>query len=305
MLRPLHESRVGEEEIDHLGHLNVRYYGERAAHASAALAESLGLGVEACRALGGCLDLRQTFTRHYREQMVGAPLVVAGGVLGAGPEGLRFYHELHNSERDERAATFVHDLALRDRKTRAPLPLPETVVESVGANTLDWPAHGRPRTLDLDRVPTGLTLAEARARGLAVRRERIVPRELCDADGFFPSAGFNELVWGGEPMNVEKDWMPLYETADGGSFGWATLESRGVVLEPPPAGARIQSFGAEVELGRKTSLRHHWVFELDRGALLITTSIVNLAFDLRARRAIEIPPAVRATLEAAAQPDLR
>ncbi len=66
-----------------------------------------------------------------------------------------------------------------------------------------------------------------------------------------------------------------------------------------------ESFGAEVELARKTSFRHHWVFDLDRGVLLCTSSIVNLAFDIGERRAIEIPPAVRERLETQYHPDLR
>jgi hypothetical protein len=98
--------------------------------------------------------------------------------------------------------------------------------------------------------------------------------------------------------------VPVFET-EGGKVGWATLESRGVVIELPRVGARIQSFGAEVELARKTSFRHHWVFDLDSGALLCSSSIVNLAFDIGARRAIEIPSAIREALEAQYHPDLR
>jgi hypothetical protein len=99
--------------------------------------------------------------------------------------------------------------------------------------------------------------------------------------------------------------MPVFETESGGRFGWATLESRSILRELPRAGARIQSFGAEVELAQKTCCHHQWVFDLDRAALLCTTSIVNLAFDIGARRAIEIPPAVREMLAARYHPDLR
>ena len=55
----------------------------------------------------------------------------------------------------------------------------------------------------------------------------------------------------------------------------------------------------------KTSLRHQWVFDLDRERLLCTSSILNLAFDLASRKAIEIPEEVRRRLEDVHHPDLR
>lgn len=305
-LRSLHEATVAEEEIDHLGHMNVRFYLDRALLAGRALAVELGLGPDHCRALGGVFELHDAFSRHYREQLVGAPLAVMGGVLAVEADGLRLYHELVNTELDERAAIFVHGLKLRQLETRKPLPLPEMVAKGAGDVLVEWPEHGRPRTLDLQRLPPALSLGEARKRGLAVRAERVVRSEECDAGGYFLAGRYQDLFWGDDdPSAPRTAAVPVFELEGGGRFGWATLESRGVVLELPRAGARIQSFGAEVELGRKISLRHHWVFDLDGGALLCTSSTVNLAFDIAARRATEIPPAVRETLEARYHPDLR
>jgi acyl-CoA thioester hydrolase len=304
ILRLLHEATVAEEEIDHLGHMNVRFYLEKALAASWALAAEHGVSPKACREMGASLELRDVFTRHYREQLGGAQLIVMGGVLAVQADGLRLYHELLNPERDERAATFVHEMKLRDLATRAPRPLPEMLAKSAGNARVEWPVHGRPRTLDLQRLPPVISLEEVRKRGLAVRAERLVRSDECDAQGFFIASNYQDLVWGGDPGESRLAGVPVFET-EGGKFGWAVLESRGVVNELPRAGARIQSFGAEVELGRKTSFRHHWVFDVESGTPLCTSSILNLAFDLGARRAIEIPPALRETLEVNHHPDLR
>jgi acyl-CoA thioester hydrolase len=304
-LRPLHEATVGPEEIDHLGHMNVRFYLEKALRATRALTDAYGLTPEACAGLGGVLELRDAFTRHYREQLEGAELQVVGGILGVEADGLRLYHELVNPAREERAATFVHQLKLLRREDRAPLPLPEMVAKRAGDARVAWPEHGRPRTLDLERVPPDLPLEVARERGLAMRKVRVIGAEECDAEGFFPAWRYQELFWGGEPVDPRRAGMPVYELEGGSRMGWATLESRGVLRALPRAGTRIQSFGAEVELARKTSCRHHWVFDVESGALLCTSSIVNLAFDIGARRAIEIPPAVRERLDAQFHPDLR
>jgi len=304
-LIPLYEGAVADEEIDELGHMNVRFYLAKALLASRTLAAAHGLDEGACRERGALLTIADVFTRHYREQLPGARLSVRGGVIGVRGDGLRLYHELWGAEGDELSATFVHELQLQDRKTREPLPVPEIVAKSASEALIDWPEHGKPRTLDLDRVPPTLSLASARSRGLAMREERVVTAEECDEDGILPASSHQDLVWGGVPTDGRAPGPPLFELPSGGKFGWATLESRALLFELPRAGTRIQSFGAEVELARKTSFRHHWVYDVERGKLLCTSSILNLAFDISARRSIEIPPELRATLETRYHPDLR
>lgn len=304
-LEVLHRATVGEEAIDELGHMNVRFYLEEALIATHALSERHGLSTEWCHDQGIVLELQEIYTRHYREQLLGARLAVAGGVLAIRPDGIRLYHELVNPSLGERAATFIHDLKLRDRKTRASRPLPEMVAESARAAVVDWPEHGRARTLDLDKAPPVVDLALAQERGLAMRSERFIDRNDCDEDGYFIASRYQDLCWGGQRLQGQYADSWLLDMEDGGKFGWATLESRGVWVERPRVGARIQSFGAEVALAPKTSFRHHWVFDLDRGVLLCVSSVVNLAFDVGARRAIEIPATVRKALEAQFHPDLR
>ena len=82
-------------------------------------------------------------------------------------------------------------------------------------------------------------------------------------------------------------------------------EARVQLRRPPRAGARVQSFSALVDVGSKVIERRQWAFDLDTGAVLLARSSVMLAFDLSARRSMEIPSEVRASLEADCQPDLR
>lgn len=304
-LELLHEAVVGEEEIDELGHMNVRFYLVKALAGNDALVARIGLARDACDAAGAVLEVRDVYTRHRAEQMRGARLEVRGGVLGVRPGGVRLYHELVNPERAELAASFVHALVLRDRTTRAERPLPEDVAERAGAARVDWPEHGRPRSIDLDTEPPRVSLSLLRERGLAMREERVVGAGECDAEGHYVASGYQELFWGGRPIERRETDSWLIDLEGGGKMGWATLESRGLLHELPRVGTRIQSFGAEVALASKISFRHHWVFDVDREALLCTSTIVNLAFDIGARRAIEIPDGVRAGLLARYHPDLR
>jgi len=312
-LERLHEAVVGEDEIDHLGHMNVRFYLQKAIAASRVLTERLGLSRDACAEQGRVLELRDAYTRHRAEQMAGARLEVHGGVLDVRADGVRLYLDLvnpdrpgaHGSASGEIAASFVHDLALRDRATRASRPLPENAADRAGAARVEWPQRCRPRSLYLYTTPAAPSLALVREHDLAMRLERVVREDECDADGVYLPARYQELFWAGEPSKPGESGRWLVELEGGGRVGWATLESRGLLHRLPRAGTRIQSFGAEVELARKTCRHNQWVYDVETGELLCTSSIVNLAFDIGARRAIEIPDRVRAGMTARRHPDLR
>lgn len=303
-LRCTYEGTVSNTEIDHLGHMNVRYYATKAASATRALASEYGLSKEACETRGITVAVPDMFTRHYREQLEGARLAVMTGVLSVSEAGIRLYHELVNRDSGELAATFVHDVELQDVAERTRRPFPAGLAERAQASAVAWPEHGQPRTIDLSTMPLNLTLAVARERGLEIRKPRTIARSECGPDGFYDVSFGPELVWGGEAIHGD-GFTPLHETEDGLRFGWATLESRHAVLTTPKLGMRVQSFSAEVEIAQKTSYRHNWVFDLDSGALVCIASSVNLAFDIGARKSIEIPADTRERLEAEHHPDLR
>src|SRR5881394_580859 len=100
MLAVTHTSSVTEDQIDHLGHMNVRFYGVNAHAGTAALLDALGVGRDDVQVV-------EAYTRHHREQLLDAQLVVRSGVLDVGRSDLRLYHELANDETGVLAATFV------------------------------------------------------------------------------------------------------------------------------------------------------------------------------------------------------
>lgn len=302
-LRPLHESTVAKPEIDHLGHLNVRFYAMRALRATKALGAELGITREYCAAQAAELFVGDVFTRHYKEQLLGSKLLVRGGVLSAEPASLRIYHELVNVERGDLAATFVHRVQLQKRATREAVDFPASAVERASGAIVAWPEHGRPRSINLDAAPTSPGLELLRSRNLAMREVRTVREDHCDTFGFLQPSAYMDLLWGGQPTPEQADEF-LYELENGHRFGWATMESRGCMVELPRLGSRVQSFGAEVQIGRKTSHRHQWLIDADRDRLLFRFSMLNLAFDINARGSVEIPPHIRREMEERYCPDL-
>ena len=110
------------------------------------------------------------------------------------------------------------------------------------------------------------------------------------------------LNYASEGMSEDNDWLQDLENGD--KMGWATMESRCTLAELPRAGARVQSFRVTVEISRKAQHERLWVYDIDRSVLRCTASFVDVAFNINARRAIEIPALERTRMEENFRPEL-
>ncbi|MDE0804646.1 MAG: thioesterase family protein [Acidimicrobiales bacterium] len=297
-LRATHESTVTEDQIDHLGHMNVRYYGVNAQRGTAAMAGELGLDRQHLR-------LDDLYTRHHREQMLDTALAVRSGLVDVQPNRVRIYHELVDVDSDVLAATFVHGLTPLD-DDGAPCDLTDAVVERLRGDLGDIPAHGASRTIDLDADPmfAAPTLEGVRARGLEMRKPRLVTPDECGSDGFVTPDLAPMLTWAGTPVGRGIRGDKLHDGPNGEKMGWAAMETRMLTLRLPKVGDRIESFGALIGMADKTTHRVHWTFDVERGDLLTSFETVSLAFDTIGRRPMSIPQWIRDGEAASLHPDL-
>ena len=289
----LHRTVVAPEEIDHLGHMNVHFYGVHAREGADRLLASIGMTPSGSTAPEATVAQRDTYVRHHREQREGAALEVRGGVLDAGPGGVRLYEELANADTGELAATFVLAFDLLDRERGELRAVPDDVLAAAAAQRVELPDHGHWRSIspDSDVVGTAPSLALLVGRDLAHRHVRRV-EPVAGGGGDWPDLSIAELVWGGEPV-PGRAFQPLHPLPGGGHMGFATLETRATWARWPRVGDRVQAFGAEVERSAKTMLTRNWVYDVDRSALVAVFSVVNVAFDTESRRAIAIPEDIR------------
>jgi acyl-CoA thioesterase FadM len=297
-LRTTHESAVTDDQIDHLGHMNVRFYAVNAQAGTRAMLAGLpGWGPRPHL-------VHDVYTRHHREQLLGTALVVRSGVLGAGPDGLRLHHELAVRDSGDLAATFVHRISPLDESGER-AAVSDRLAAAAQALAVAPPPYAATRTisLDADVLASAPSLDGARDRGLAVRRERHVTAEECDDRGRYRPEMGPMLVWGGEPITRGAGpWLD--EMPDGRLMGWATMETRVQLPCPPRVGDRIQSFGATVALHDKVTHKVFWCFDVDREELVAGFEIISMAFDINLRRPMSIPDAHRRREEADLQPDL-
>lgn len=295
----LHTSTVTQDQIDHLGHMNVRFYTALACAGAGELTGRLGRGGQNDARIWE----RDVYVRHRREQLVGAHLEVRGGVLDASPDRIRVYEELANVDTGDVAATFVMGLAAID-EDRNPAKFSDEVIDRAGARTVEIPEHGMSRSISFEDEPAGPpSLDVLQARDLAQRQVRVLEAAECDEGGWYPSDMMMALVWGGEPL-PGRAFQPFHATPDGKTLAWATMETRAVWSRLPRVGDRVQSFNAEIGVGEKTFNSRYWVYDLDRGELVCDFSVVSLAFDLEARRSVVIPDALRESMGQRLHPDL-
>lgn len=300
MLAVTHTSSVTEDQIDHLGHMNVRFYG---INAHAATRSVLG-------ALPGWPDglylVHDAYTRHRREQLLGTPLLVRSGFLGADRDGLRIHHELVPADAEGLAATFVHNVCPAGEDGQR-LPVPDAVIDAARAATIEPLEYAAPRTINLalDPLAEAPPLELVQERRLEVRKPRRITAEECDERGYFRPEATMMLLWAGELPDHVQGWGPdLYEGPDGELMGWAVMETRVQLGSSLRVGTLIQSFAATIAIHERATHRMSWCFNLDTGEVLCAFESVDVAFDTVARRTMVIPDDFRHRYQASLQADL-
>lgn len=243
------------------------------------------------------------YTRHYLEQLEGAPLEVWGGILDIVDTKVRMYFELRNPVREELGATFVFTAQPSNTESQTESDLSPAVMTAAQSALIQWPEHGKPRSIQLDSSPRIISYDEIRELNLVERDMQVIDEARCDENGVYHVGQFQDLVWGGENITDEdNDWLSTLDNGD--RMGWATMESRCTLIELPRAGARVQSFWTTVEMTRKAQQERFWVYDIDRGVLLCTASFAEVAFNINTRRAIEIPDNERTRLGEHFHPEL-
>jgi acyl-CoA thioester hydrolase len=311
-MRTLDTSEIKPEEIDGLGHMNVRFYMERAQRANRVLLAELGVGGDEGEAPGVRVTQTDTYVRYHREQFRGQVLAVNGGVLEAGPTGLRAFYELTNPARGEIAATFIIVSSLADRASGLAAPLSAESLKAADAARIELPDYGKARTIDLKAPRLDLSHQAVAARipedgsdPMSRRSEWSVPAEACDEHGNLADTG--ALMFGGwrQPSAEEmrRHGPMTFVGDDGHRLGWASLETRMVRAGQARAGDVLSSIGAEIGLHAKVRHSRRWLFNLTSGQLVSLNDNVSIALDLDARKAIDIPPSIRRQIEASYAPE--
>jgi acyl-CoA thioester hydrolase len=310
-MQRLHESTVLPEEIDSLGHMNVRYYMARMERANRQLMGALGIPTDLMQR--SFTRRTDTYTRFRREQFEGATLHTMGGVLSLEEGGMRSYIEIRNPATDEVAATFITTTALIDQATRAVLPLPAPDNDSA-SEQIEIPDYAQPRTLSLGHMNTDITLEELNAcipeiEGggmMSGKREAVIEADDVDAQGWLREdveLMFLPFAKMAAQENVQQG-PPVFHSATGQRVGWAVMETRTQLFAQPRLGDEIAYFSADLDIQEKSRLSRRWALDRHTGQLLGMSDTVGVCIDLDARRAVAWPQELREQIQRYQQPQL-
>ena len=290
----LARSSVQTWECDQMGHMNVQFYVGKADEGLMALAAKLGLSPRSAHGAIAALVPREHHIRFHRELRPGAPYLVNGGILQARSEGLVLYEEMQNVATNAVAATFVTRAEWCDVETRGGLPLPVEAVAKAPKVTVDLPPHGAPRGLDMAPPRRAPSLADAERMNLMTTFRGAVLAEYCDSDGYMTTRHYMGRVSDAIPNLIAQTSGHDRST---GRVGGAALEYRFVYRSFAREGDLLVLKSGLKSVSAKTYVWCHWLFDAESGECFATAEAVAVAMDLVERKAIEIPPDMRAHLE--------
>jgi len=307
----LHESTVDESEIDSLGHMNVRFYVERATIANNALISKLDIADQVGK--GEQLRRVDTYNRFHREQFAGARLKTLGGLIPTeSSNGLTGYYEIRNADNNDLAATFILTSHRIDAESEELLSLAPPAPDPAESLAISMPDYGRPRSLSLTptRIVTWEELdpiipRESVIGNFSGRHEGLVLDEDCDSTGRLREETDPMFVmFRPQPGEaIQEMGPPVTHDAEGRRYSWAMIEIRSVNWHRPAAGDTIVSMSADLDFGEKWRHSRRWMFAKESKQLLGISDNASLCMDLDARRAIPIPTEVREAMEARSLPE--
>jgi acyl-CoA thioester hydrolase len=135
-----HTETVRPEWIDYNGHMNVAYYVLVFDHATDALFEALGLGVDYRAATDGTLFALESHILYEHEVRLDDRLRIESRILGVDGKRLHFGHEMFHAVEGWRAATIELMTVHVDFATRRTCPFPSDRRAAIDAAAL---AHAR------------------------------------------------------------------------------------------------------------------------------------------------------------------
>mgnify|MGYP002382134848 CR=1 FL=1 len=299
---PLYQGSVNTWECDDGGHMNVRFHFERAMIGLAHMAHALEMPRAFTQAAGATLAPLEIHARFLKEARPGAPLIMRGGI----------------AKMDESEALLCLDMRHADGSPSSVFNIRAAHADTRGFRAFAWPqraraaakrlhcalpAHAKPRSIDVNAVPSDISVARADELGALRIGGTMVMAEQCDAFGRLRGEQFVGRVSDSVPTFLSR-WR--HEIAggklEGGAPAGAVVESRLIFRRFPRAGDLIEIRSGVAEVGEKTLRLVHWLCDPESGAAWASMEAVALTFDTATRKAIAPSADVRARMQARVLP---
>ncbi len=127
-------------QCDHMGHANVRAFGEFFEEACWQVYNRVGITPSLLRSGRIHMAAVQQDISYRKELLAGDVVEVRSGVVEIRDKVLRFVHELRNSETGELCGTSVFTVVCLDAEARRARPFPEEIAAKARALLIEYPS---------------------------------------------------------------------------------------------------------------------------------------------------------------------
>lgn len=300
----IYRGSVNAWECDANGHMNVRFYGQRAMQGLGFLAARLGMARAFTAKANATLVPIDWHIRFLAEARMAQSLSLFGGLLDIGEADATAYLELQDSA-GRPSATFTTKLAHVEPQALRRFPWSNGPRARALELMCAAPAHGRPRSIDCSTTPAAPTIARATELGAWLTGRAMVLAEHCDAFGRMRFDQFMARVTESAPTLLDSWRRDLDDSnAEDATLSGAVVEYRFVVHRWPRVGDLIEVRSGVTEIAQKTQRMIHWVLDPASGQAWGSAEVVAIAFDLKTRKSVNMTDRQRARFETRSVPGM-
>lgn len=283
-----YRGNVNTWECDENGHMNVRYYVDKAVQAMTAAVAAAGLTRTALDDEFLVLKVGSLHMRFHAETHAGAPLTGHVTLADMNPEAPRILVEITDPSGDTVHATFLARLALRREPDLAPTPFPEPVLAALlGGGVVPVPDHARPRSVPPTPPYADWSLDQTTQWPMHEISTGIVLPSECDRDG---RLSLREMI--GRVSDGIAHLISIQRGSEAmaariaGDRGGAVIEYGTHVIRHPRAGDRFTLRSGLAGARGKTVHYVHLMFDADTSELVLAARATAVTLDLKARKAV-------------------
>jgi len=281
-------------EADELGHMNMRYYFDRAHEARARFAHMLGLPPIYKTASLSTLVPTSQHIKYIKEVRPGHGMAVKSGVVALGETDITLVHII-SGNKGAPAATITETLSHIAARTGIKFGWSKRTKKRAAQHIVDVPEMAKPRNIDLSEPTHMPTMADADRLGLqAIGRGTFQPSE-CDVFGHvLPTAIIGRVS--NSAQHLKTAWPDLDFASDDGMSG-ALVEACARHKLRPKAGDLY-----EMRSGLRSASTHvrelcHWILDPVSGKCWTSFVGVGCRFNLKTRRLVKIDEDALAVLQ--------
>jgi len=281
-------------EADELGHMNMRYYFDRAHEARARFAHSLGLPhIYKTSSLSTIVPTKQHI-KYIKEVRPGHGMAVQSGVVALGETDITLIHIISGNN-DSLAATITETLSHVAVRTGIKFSWSKRTKRLAAQHIVDLPDKAKPRNIDPNEQAGLPTMDDADILGLQTIGRGVFRPSECDVFGHvLPTAIIGRVS--NSTQHLKSAWPDLDFASDDGMSG-ALLEACARHKLRPKAGDLY-----EIRSGLRSASTHtrelcHWILDPVSGKCWTSFTGSGCRFNLKTRRLVKIDDNALAALK--------